>query len=184
MDILLIGLLPFFLIAIYVIISISIDIEKKKENIKTTQIALKEQAQIDYFQTTKSISNLFCIDEKRKKWAIPKQLPDSNVTFAITKSTKIYDYSDIIDYQLIEECGTTTCNNPLSPDAITFSPTCRKIQIIITVNDVSNPTVYIDVLSLSFECKKDSIFYLIAHKNALDIISILKIITNTKNDKF
>ena len=172
--------MPFLFFIICVIVKINKDSSDKR----FAEQALAEQDKIDYFKTTRSVSNLFCIDEKRKKWAIPQKLSNCNTKFAITKNTKIYSYSDIISYQLIEETGSSTTNQPhlFVNDSLISTPTCSKIQIIITVNNIYNPNVYIEVFNFPYGCKKTSRLYLDAHKTAQDIISILKIITNNKND--
>lgn len=131
------------------------------------------------FKPTKEVGKLFAVDDVNKEWRIPKD----------KKNKTVYKYSDLLDYELIEDGNSVTSGSlgRAVAGGLVFGglgavmggmtgkqkATCNNLQIKITVKDINNPAVYITILS--FEVKKDSDIYKEAIKQAQEILSILQI---------
>lgn len=144
------------------------------------------------FNITRRVANYFYIDESNKKWAIPELGMTGKV-----KRLRIYKYSDIINFELIED-GNTVTKGGLGRavaggvlfggvGAVIGGATgkkktkgiCSKLQIKITLNNVKTPVEYINLIMTDF--KKDGLVYKAAYNNAQEIISILEVILNSTN---
>ena len=160
-----------------------------------TETMLKESSNVN-FNTTQSVSNYIWIDEKQKKWAVPTKLPYGYEKYAVTKDTKIYNYSDVLNYELLEDGNTVTKGGISIGKAVVggvlfggvgaviggtsgkrvTKATCKSLRIKITTKDISKPTVYINLISL--ETGTDGIVYRTAYESSQKILSMLDIISN------
>lgn len=137
------------------------------------------------FKPTKKIGKHFYIDDVNKKFHLPR----------CKKSKSVYDYSDLLDYELIED-GSTVTSGSLGravAGGLVFGglgaviggmtgkqkQTCSKLQIKLTVNDMKNPALYISLLD--YEVKKDSDIYKAAINDAQEIVSTLQVIKAGNN---
>lgn len=158
------------------------------QRIVNTPEQLQEQHKLDMssFNPTKQISIFIYFDDKNKKFAIPK------VSFSGTvQDMQIYNYSDILDYELIED------GNSISKGGIGRAlvggmlfggvgaivggstghkqrATCSKLQIKITLNNMTTPVVYVNFIET--ETKKDSRLYKMSFAQAQETMSLLNII--------
>lgn len=145
------------------------------------------------FVPTKKIGNYFYLDENNKQWAVPS----ISITGKI-KNLKIYNYSDIVDFELIEDGNSITkggLGRAIVGGALfggtgaivggatggkKSKATCSKLQIKITINNLEVATVYIDFITTEF--KKDSFVYKEAYNSAQKVLSILQLICKTSNN--
>lgn len=151
-----------------------------------------ERSKKDEFIPTKKVGNRFYIDEIAKKWTIP----DNFITGA-TKKAIIYNYSDVINYELIED-GNNIAKGGLGraiTGGILFGgvgaivggmtggrkTTCSKLEIVITLRNTSNPIRRIPFINTS--TKKDSLSYMKLSQEAQEIASFLQIICDFNNTK-
>lgn len=146
----------------------------------------------DNFVATKSVGKYFAIDERTKQWTIP-----ANVSI-FDKVKKIYQFKDIVTFELLEDGDTLTkgglgravAGGLLFGDvgAIVGGVTgCKKsrsfvrsMDIKITLNNITTPSAYIKIINS--EIKKGTFVYKAAIKNAQEILSLLSII-NKENEK-
>lgn len=135
------------------------------------------------FKTTKNYKGYIQIDTQRKKWKAPKCKHGSTV----------YKYTDLLNFGLVEDGNTITKGGKgaaLAGDVIfgavgavvggitanrKTESTCSKMQIVLNVNSVKNPTLYITLLDE--EVKKDSKEYQKAFQAAQTILGALEIIS-------
>ena len=126
--------------------------------------AEEHASKIASFKATKAVGNFIQFDDRNRKFAIPK----TNLIGKI-KDLAIYDYSDILDYELIEDgnsiskggVGRAIVGGALfgGIGAIVGGSTghkqksiCSKLQVKITMNNMSYPTIYINFIEV--ETKK------------------------------
>lgn len=124
------------------------------------------------------------IDDAHKKWAILKNK---------RAEPKIYDFSDILDFEVLENGGSIMKGHAGSAiiGGLTFGvvgaiaggsrkkkviQTCKSMNILITINNSSFPNVTIPLISS--EVKTDSLTYKSATKWAQNITSILTVMQN------
>ena len=140
-------------------------IEELREIVGISARNAEEHAsKIASFKATKAVGNLIQFDDRNRKFAIPK----TNLIGKI-KDLAIYDYSDILDYELIEDgnsiskggVGRAIVGGALfgGIGAIVGGSTghkqksiCSKLQVKITMNNMSYPTIYINFIEV--ETKK------------------------------
>ncbi|MCD7848115.1 MAG: hypothetical protein LUG49_08850 [Oscillospiraceae bacterium] len=132
------------------------------------------------FFPTKKVKRYLWVDDKRKKF----RLPSSEHRY------KIYNYSDILDFELIED-GNTVSGISLSglvTGGLLFgkvgallgeikgkqSQTCSRLHVRIMFNNVHDPMALIKLIDS--EVSKSSLVYQTELENAQKIISILNII--------
>ena len=146
-------------------------------------IELYNENKIKYekFNPTVKVGYLVYFDETNKFWLKPKH-------------PKIYDYDDILEYELLED-GDTVTKGGLGRaivggaliggvgaivGGVTGKRTSKKVvsilSIKITTKDMNKPVVYIDLISK--RTKSNSLAYHNAYLNAQKILSILAIITS------
>lgn len=158
------------------------------EQIKSLVLTNKQKS--EEFNITKRIGNYFYIDEEKKQWVIPKGSISGNI-----KNAKIYNYSDIISYELLEDGSAVTKGGVGRAiaggilfggiGAIVGGTTgkkktkniCNRLQIKITVNSSDKATEYINLINT--ETKKDGIIYKTSYAMAQEILSVLEIICNS-----
>ncbi len=137
------------------------------------------------FKATKKVGKVFYVDDANKKWYLPR----------CKESKSVYDYTDLLDYELIEDGNTVTSGSlgRAVAGGLVFGglgavvggmtgkqkATCSKLQIKITTKDISHPALYISLLD--YEVKKDSVTYKTAINEAQEILSILQIIKTENN---
>lgn len=134
--------------------------------------------QREKFSPTKSIGNYIYFDEINKK-------------FKIQTNSQIFLYSDIVDFELLEEgnsiekggVGRAVVGNLLfgSVGAIVGGATghkskntCTNLKVKITLNNIKTPVEYIVLIYK--EVEKDNYIYKNAINIAQEIISVLQII--------
>jgi len=156
------------------------------------------QNELESFNPTKKIGAFIEFDDTQQKWLVPSGL------FRTKKKSIVYDYSDIVDFELLED-GESISSGGLGralvggvlfggAGAVVGGVTgkkatkgiCKSMKIKITVNDMNNPVVYVDLISSA--TKKDSIIYKTFHNSAQECLSVLQLIcdrqsggTNTTN---
>ena len=149
----------------------------------------------EQFNATKIIGN-FEIDDNSKKWIINnKGLFSKNVV------PKIFNYSDIVDFELLED-GESIAKGGLGRAVVggvlfggigavvggitgkkKSKPGCNSLKIKITLNDINNSSVYVNFITTSV--KKNSFIYKTEFDLAQKCLSTLQVITNdaTENIK-
>lgn len=158
--------------------------------------AIKEQEihmlELKSFKATKKVGSYIEIDEDKKQWLIPDGF------FGGIKNPKIYNYNDIISYELLEDgesitkggLGRAVAGGLLfgGVGAVVGGVTggkkskavCNNLSIKITVNNIKNPAVYINFITTS--TKKDSFIYKNLYKSAQECLSLLQLICNNKEE--
>lgn len=130
------------------------------------------------FKPTKKIGKYLSVDDVHKQWCVPYS----------KESKAVYNYSDLLDYELIEDGNTATSGSLGRAIAGGFAfgglgaviggmtgkkkPTCNKLKIKITVNDMKHPALYISLLD--FAVKKESEVHTNCLNSAQGIVSILQ----------
>jgi hypothetical protein len=125
-------------------------------------------------------------DDSQKKWLVPDGFMGKK------KNPKVYNYSDIVDFELLEDgesitkggIGRAVAGGLLfgGVGAVVGGVTggkkskaiCKSLKIKITVNDINNPVVYINLLTT--ETKKDSFTYKTVYKATQECLSVLELI--------
>ena len=134
------------------------------------------------FTATRNFSGNIAVDDNAKLWMAPR-----------CTGNKVYQYSDLLNFALVEDGNTITSGGVGSALAGGFVfgpvgaivggitgkrksvPTCHKMQVIINVNDLQKPTLYIDLLKK--EVQKTSKEYNAAFRTAQELLSALEIIS-------
>lgn len=165
-----------------------------------TSMVIKEtnQNELEVFNPTKKIGAFIEFDDNQQKWLVPSGI------FRTKKKSTVYNYSDIVDFELLED-GQSISSGGLGralvggvlfggAGAIVGGVTgkkstkgiCNSMKIKITINDMNNPVVYVDLISSA--TKKDSMIYRTFHNSAQECLSVLQLIcdrqsgvTNTTN---
>lgn len=146
--------------------------------------------EISSFNTTKKIGAFIEIDDDRMKWLVPDGF------FGKKKNPKIYNFSDIIDYELLEDgesitkggLGRAVAGGVLlgGLGAVVGGVTggkktkgiCNSLRIKITVNDINNPVVYMDFIKTA--TKKDSFVYKSIYNSAQECLSVLQLMCSSE----
>lgn len=189
---------PVFMLAVVFTIAIVYAIVARVRYSKLQKEKLKEyteEAEAVGFEKTTAVKNYIWFDENRQKWAIPTKLPYYLNKYAVIKETKVYDYGDIVNYELLQN-GNVVTRGELSVSGALVGgalygrlgsmigglngksvsrATCTVMKIKITVNDTVAPIVYIDLINS--ETTRDSAIYVAACDSAQKILSMLAIIT-------
>ncbi|MGL5480093.1 MAG: zinc-ribbon domain-containing protein [Clostridium sp.] len=137
------------------------------------------------FKATKKIGKYFTMNEHDRLWFIPNGILDKSIP-------KIYSFDDIVSYELIEDndcivkggLGRAIVGGALlgGVGAVVGSTTgtkkskkvITKLIVKITVNNIENPVVYIDIINKPTQSA--SIAYTTKFKEAQEIISVLELI--------
>lgn len=170
---------------------------------RANQTFEEHQNEINNFNITKKVANYLYLDENQRKFALPTVTLTGKI-----KDMDIYNYDDIVDYELIEDgnsiskggIGRALVGGTLfgGVGAVVGGVTghkqkqnCTKLQIKITMNNIYCPALYIKLIDS--ETKKDGVMYQTMFKFAQEILSLLNIICQnhchdndnmTANDKF
>ena len=145
------------------------------------------QILLEKFSPTKKISSLVEFDDQNKQWLIL-----SSVLGKRDKSV-IYYYDEISNFELLED-GETISEGGIGRALVggaLFGGTgavvggitgkrknkgvCNSLRIKITLNDILDPVVYIDLLKSN--TKKDGTVYRSYYNYAQEILSVLDLIT-------
>lgn len=142
---------------------------------------------IETFNATKKIGTYIEFDDNNKKWLIPDGFNGKK------KNPKVYNYKDIIEFELLEDgdsitkggLGRAIAGGVLlgGVGAVVGGVTGKKktksivnsLQIKITLNDINNPTIYIPLIHS--KTKTSSFIYKTSYKFAQEILSTLSVIT-------
>ncbi|MBE6677936.1 MAG: hypothetical protein E7597_03980 [Ruminococcaceae bacterium] len=132
------------------------------------------------FKPTKKVEKYFYVDEVNKQWCVP----------CSKESKAVYNFSDLLDFELIENGNTVTGGSigRAIAGGLIFGErgaviggmtgkqkqTCNKLQIKITVKDLKHPALFITFID--FEVKKDGIIYRETIKSVEEIASLLQVI--------
>lgn len=146
------------------------------------------------FVPTKKVGDYFVVNEKDKTWAVPTGLFKK-----VVQPTSVHKYSEIVSFELLED-GNSITKGGLGRavvggamfggvGAIVGGSTgkkktkgvCTKLQVKITLNNMSTPNVYVNLIETS--TKKDSLIYTAAYSSAQEILSILQIICSQKENE-
>lgn len=137
------------------------------------------------FSPTKKIGSYLWVDDTNKKWCIPQ---------GKLKKT-VYSYSDIMNFELIEDGNTVTSGGlgRAVAGGLLFGgvgaivggatggkktkATCSKLQVKIVVKNINSPVLYIDLIAA--EIKKDTPIYKEAIVAAQEIVAVLQIICSS-----
>ncbi len=159
---------------------VNAETEKKEEH----------EAEVEAFSATKEIGKFILFDDVNKKFAIPK----TSLTGKI-RDMKIFDYSSIVEYELLEDgnsiekggVGRAIVGGALfggvgavvgATTGHKHKATCSKLQIKITLNDISMPVVYVNFIEA--ETKKNGALYKMIYPMAQEALSVLSIITKSQ----
>jgi len=143
------------------------------------------------FVPTKQIGNFVAFDDKNKKWATLSPFRG--------KIQQIYNYNDIVSFELLED-GNSVASGGLGralvggalfggTGAIVGGVTgrkktkefCNSLRLKVTINDISNPVVYINFLET--RTKKDSFTYKTLANSAQECLSVFQLICDKKNNE-
>lgn len=144
------------------------------------------------FNATKVVGNFIHFDDNNKKFALPKTTITGKVV-----DLQIYDYSSILDFELLEDgnslekggVGRALVGGALfgGVGAIVggntghkHKATCSKLQVKITLHDMSAPVVYINFIET--ETKKDGFLYKSVYPLAQETLSLLNIICQSQKE--
>lgn len=177
--------LPLIAIVIW-IISAMIRKRKNKE--------ILERSEKVNFDKTLFVEGYIWVDEKQKKWALPQKLPFGD-NYAVTPETEIYDYTDLIDYEVIFDKKRVVKGGSGFGDAVlnavtwntlglavittgkkTTKSKCKNLSIKLTTGVPEHSELYIRLITI--ETDMTSIVYKDAVKNAEKIVSVLNTITS------
>lgn len=137
------------------------------------------------FQTTKQVTSLLKVDENAREWFIPDRFAGG------VKNPRIHSYDEILDFELLEDGGSIVKGGlgRAVAGGVLFGgvgaiiggatgkrkskPTCTSLKIKITLNDMTTPTEYINLITT--ETPKSSILYQTCEKQALEILSLFQV---------
>lgn len=162
----------------------------KKMTVSDINVAMSAKKandeELDSFSITKKIGSFIEFDDNQMKWLIPDGFLGKK------KNPKIYKYSDIVDFELLEDgesitkggLGRAVAGGVLfgGVGAVVGGITggkksksiCNSLKIKITINDINNPVVYINILTSP--TKKDNFIYKSLFKSAQECLSTLQLI--------
>lgn len=141
---------------------------------------------LDRFIVTQDFGTYIKFDERNKKWCIPDTLTGK------LKNPIIYSFDEIIGFELLEDGDSITKGGTGRAVAggLLFGvggaivggatgkrktkSTCTRLQIKITINNISNPNVFVNLITV--ETKKASMLYKSAYTSAQNIMSVLQVI--------
>lgn len=167
----------------------------RKMTVDDIKAAMNTQAanaeEFSNFNATKKVGTLIEFDDNKKQWLIPDGFLGKK------KNPKIYSYSDIVDFELLED-GETITKGGLGravAGGILFGgvgavvggvtggkkskPICNSLKIKITVKSMNNPVVYINFLTSP--TKKNSFTYKTMYNSAQECLSVLQLICDSQD---
>lgn len=175
-----------------------------QENQKITEAKLSA---IKKFNVTKLAGNQILIDEKNKLWTVGKNIYNAYKTYGnniekipgIQNRINIYSFSDIVDFELLEDGysitkGGVSIGKALLGDFLVGVPgfivggvtgkrttktTCDNMQIRITLNNFESPMIMVPIITTRIP--KGTKAYKNAVAQAQEILSCLNIMSNAKD---
>lgn len=180
----------FFLVMTIIFIGLSIFVPVSyKHNLKTSQAyadRINGSFSTHQFKSIKRLIGTWpqiYIDDEHKKWAVVKD---------INSSPAYYDYKDIIQFEVFQDGGSVMKGRTgsaliggltwgilgatISAAGQRVIPACTSLQIIITVNNLSEPKITIPLVSR--ETNKNSSQYKNAVAYAKEVTSTLAYMQN------
>lgn len=165
-------------------------VEDIKERIELVKAANEEsQKEVENFVKEKQIGNFVAFDEGKQKWALLSSFKG--------KVQQIYNYSDIIDFELLED-GNSVASGGLGralvggalfggAGAIVGGVTgkkktkefCSSLRLKVTINNMANPVVYIKFIETKM--KKDGFSYKVAFDAAQECLSTFQLICDRQS---
>lgn len=166
------------------------DLKKKKQVDINERLKLMKERGFSYleFTTTKAIGKELEFDDNKKLW-----LARPTGSLVLYKAPKVRKYSDILDFELLEDGETLTTKNGVGRaivggvlfggvGAIVGGVTgknknknmCNSLKLKITLNDLEEPNIYVDYLTSP--TKKDGWVYKTVAESAQNAVSVLSII--------
>lgn len=145
------------------------------------------------FEVTQKIGTYIEFDEHKKLWLVPDGFLGKK------KDPTVYKYSDILEYELIEDGESLTRGGLGRAVAGGFlfggvgavvggvtggkktKSIINKMQIKITIKDINNPVVYINLIVVS--TKSSSMIYKSAQNSAQNILSTLSVILDNMKEQ-
>lgn len=159
-----------------------IEINNDLNALKTKKVEFSE------FKATKVVGTTLEFNDDDKLWLVKPQ-----GVFSKKKVPKIRKYSDILDFELLEDGETLTTKNGVGRaivggvlfggvGAIVGGVTgknknkniCNSLKLKITLNDLEEPAIYVDYVTSP--TKKDGFVYKTIAESAQNAVSILSII--------
>lgn len=172
------------IVIILIILAIVLYVDSKKEDIKNMESI--------GFNITNIIENTIELDENKKLFRIRKSFYNS--------TTKIYKYSDILEFELLEDDNTIETSAGIGKaiaggvlfggvGAIVGANTAKRnsktvidsMKIRITLKDIQNPMEFIDVSNSRLKANTEE--YRKAIERAQKILSVLSIIKNNSQNE-
>lgn len=164
-----------------------IDVMKEKFDRSRSSLGLGAKARVsDTFKPDKSFSKRFFIDTVHKKWQA---------------LGPVHNYEDLVSYEYSEDGGTVVSGGVGSAivggalfgivGAVVGAATGKKKQsefvnsmkIKLTVNDITNPTEYIDMNPIRMRMKRSSGQYRKTLETTQEILSCLELIVKESQAK-
>ncbi|GAK09594.1 SHOCT domain-containing protein [Geomicrobium sp. JCM 19038] len=165
-------------------------LEEIRLRINTVNKVSKElEDEREVFRIDKNIGIFVAFDETQKKWA----------TLSNGQLDRIYDYEDIVNFELLED-GNSVASGGLGRALVggalfggtgaivggitgkkTTKAICSTLKIKVTMNNMSEPVIYINFIET--KTKKDSSSYKILFDSAQECLSILQLICEKADKK-
>lgn len=176
----LVALIIFCLIVVVLCIYLYFFADKTIKTNREFIVKLKEKG----FELSKSIEQGVCVlavDEKNSKWC---------VKINNERATKIYDYSDIIEFELYQDGESIAKNNTIGTligGALfgvagvvgarkKLKGVCTMLQLRIRVNNLNNPEITLSFIKSAI--KKDSKLYTNVFEKSKEMAATLTYIQN------
>ena len=187
------GVVAAFLIGfVIIVIAVAVGIAKGKgitEKNKAACETVKEKLRQSGFTIEKEVVGLLYVDDTKKKWAVKEWNDNTDI--------KIYDYSDLIDFELIEDnqsivkgsMGKALVGGALggtmgavigSAGSKKINQKCSLLEVRIRTNDFQKPQYCISLIN-GLEVPKTSDFYKKNREEAQNLIGVLNYIANNGN---
>ncbi|WP_411682457.1 SHOCT domain-containing protein [Clostridium thailandense] len=166
----------------------------EKMTTEDVKAAMKQEEirneEVNSFCATKKIGDYIQFDDNQKKWLILSAALDKK------SKSKVYKYSDIVNFELLEDGETITKGGIGSAvvggtlfggvgaivGGITggkkTKPVCNNLKIKITIDNIENPAVYINLITIP--TRKNRSTYKKAYDLAHECLSVLQLICNNK----
>lgn len=164
-------------------------IEDSCDTINDTNSSLSDKPSTSVkFTPNKSVGFYLQLNTYQNKWRLP-----------FTLNRRIYDYSELVSYELIEDGETITSGGlgrsiaghvlvPIVGGIIggvtakrKTKPLCSSLLIRITVNDINESTRFIKFIEKA--TKKSSLTYKTAFQNAQECLSIFELINKYNEEQ-
>lgn len=148
---------------------------------------------LNSFVPTRKVGKFLEIDENKREWLVPDGILGGK------KNPKIYNFSDISSYELIED-NDTIIKGGLGRAVVggallggvgaivggttgkkTSKKQINKLYVKITVNDFNNPVVMIKIINTP--TKSNSLTYSAAFKSAQEILSLVELMFKQCNNE-